>query len=64
MFTAFLAGSALIYVFGVTGLMVATGWPIVEGVEKGVVPFLLGDLAKASAAGLILPGAWRLLGER
>ncbi len=64
MFTAFIAGTALIYAFGVIGLMMATGWPLGEAVEKGVVPFLLGDLIKATAAGLILPGAWRLLGDR
>lgn len=64
MFTAFILGSAVIYVFGVVGLMAATGWPLVEAVEKGVVPFLLGDIIKASAAGLLLPGAWRLLGDR
>jgi len=29
-----------------------------------VVPFLLGDLIKAGAAGLLLPGAWRLVGEQ
>lgn len=63
MFTAFLAGSAVIYAFGVVGLMSATGWPLAEAVEKGVVPFLLGDLVKAAAAGLLLPAAWRLLGE-
>jgi biotin transport system substrate-specific component len=64
MFTAFLAGSAVIYVFGIAGLMIATGWPLPETVEKGVVPFLLGDIVKATAAGLLLPGCWRLLGER
>jgi len=64
MFTAFILGSAVIYFFGVIGLMAATGWPLSEAVEKGVVPFLLGDLVKATAAGLLLPGAWRLLGER
>ncbi len=64
MFTAFLVGSAVIYVFGLIGLMAATGWPLAEAVEKGLVPFLLGDLIKASAAGLLLPGAWRLLGDR
>lgn len=63
MFTAFIAGSSVIYVFGVVGLMIATGWPLVEAVEKGVVPFLLGDLIKAAAAGLLLPGLWRVLGE-
>lgn len=64
MFTAFIAGSAVIYVFGVAGLMIATGWPMAEAVEKGVVPFLLGDIVKATTAGLLLPGCWRLLGER
>lgn len=63
MFTAFILGSAVIYVVGVIGLMAATGWPLVEAVEKGVVPFLLGDIIKAAAAGLLLPGAWRLLGD-
>lgn len=64
MFTAFILGSVVIYTFGVAGLMVATGWPLVSAVEAGVVPFLLGDLVKASAAGLLLPAAWKLLGER
>ena len=64
MFTAFLLGSAVIYFFGVIGLMLATGWPLGEAVEKGVVPFLLGDLIKAAVAGLLLPGAWKLLGDR
>ncbi len=61
MFTAFLAGSAIIYICGVIGLMGATGWPVAQAVENGVVPFLLGDLVKAGAAGLLLPTAWRLL---
>ncbi|MFQ5524539.1 MAG: biotin transporter BioY [Acidimicrobiia bacterium] len=64
MFTAFVAGSAVIYALGVVGLMAATGFGPEEAVAKGVVPFLLGDLIKAAAAGLVLPGAWRLLGER
>lgn len=63
MFTAFILGSTIIYVFGVIGLMSATGWPLIETVEKGVVPFLLGDIVKAASAGLLLPGAWRLLGD-
>lgn len=64
MFTAFILGSAVIYLFGVIGLMIATGWPLVEAVEKGVVPFLLGDLIKAAVAGLLLPGAWKLVGDQ
>ncbi|HET9258724.1 MAG TPA: biotin transporter BioY [Acidimicrobiia bacterium] len=64
MFTAFILGSAVIYLFGVIGLMVSTGWGLAEAVEKGVVPFLLGDLIKAAMAGILLPGAWKLLGDR
>lgn len=64
MFTSFILGSAVIYAFGVVGLMIVTGWPLGEAVERGVVPFLFGDIIKAAAAGLLLPGAWKLLGER
>lgn len=61
---AFAAGSAAIYTFGVIGLMSATGWPLGEAISRGVTPFLVGDLVKAAAAGLLLPGAWRLVGVR
>lgn len=64
MFTAFILGSAAIYAFGVVGLMVSTDMTLAAAVEAGVVPFLLGDLIKAAAAGILLPGAWKLLGER
>jgi biotin transport system substrate-specific component len=64
MFTAFILGSFVIYVFGVTGLMISADMPLSAAVEAGVVPFLLGDLIKAGAAGILLPGAWKLLGDR
>jgi biotin transport system substrate-specific component len=35
-----------------------------EAIVAGVVPFLFGDLIKAAAAGILLPGAWRLVGEQ
>jgi biotin transport system substrate-specific component len=63
MFTAFILGSAVIYAFGVVGLMIATDWDFATAFANGVVPFLFGDLIKATAAGLLLPGAWKLLGE-
>ncbi|MBW3666170.1 MAG: biotin transporter BioY [Actinobacteria bacterium] len=63
MVAAFLLGSALIYLFGVIGLIAATGWGPGEAFAKGVLPFLAGDLIKAAIAGLVLPGSWRLLGE-
>jgi biotin transport system substrate-specific component len=61
MFTAFMVGSAVIYLFGVGGLMSFAGMSASGAFEAGVVPFLFGDLIKAAAAGLLLPGAWRLL---
>ena len=55
---AFLAGSAIIYLFGVPWLahIVNVSWE--QAVADGMVPFLLGDLIKLAAAGLLLPGAW------
>jgi biotin transport system substrate-specific component len=63
MFTAFIAGSFIIYAFGVAGLMILLDMTFTEAVVAGVVPFVLGDVIKAAAAGLLLPGAWKLLGE-
>jgi biotin transport system substrate-specific component len=63
MFTAFILGSAIIYFFGVIGLMITFDMSVNEAIVAGVVPFLIGDLIKAAAAGLLLPGAWRLIGE-
>lgn len=64
MFTAFILGSVVIYGFGVVGILVATDWDFAKAFELGVVPFLFGDMIKAAAAGILLPGAWKLLGER
>jgi biotin transport system substrate-specific component len=63
MFTAFVAGSFVIYVCGVIGLMLIFDMSTSEAIAAGVVPFLLGDLIKAAAAGLLLPATWRLVGE-
>ena len=58
--TAFLTGSLIIYVFGVIGLMAAAEMDLFTALELGVAPFILGDVIKAYAAGLLLPAAWRL----
>jgi biotin transport system substrate-specific component len=63
MFTAFMAGSAVIYVCGVIGLMITVDMTLSEAIAAGVVPFLVGDLIKGAGAGVLLPGAWRLVGE-
>lgn len=63
MFTAFIVGSFIIYGFGVIGLMIIFDMSITEAIVAGVVPFVFGDLIKAAAAGLLLPGSWKVIGE-
>jgi biotin transport system substrate-specific component len=63
MFTAFIVGSLVIYAFGVVGLMITLGMSLNEAVVAGVIPFVVGDIIKGAAAGVVLPGAWRLVGD-
>jgi biotin transport system substrate-specific component len=60
---AFVAGSAVIYAFGVIGLMVTLDIGLGEAFALGVVPFIIGDALKAVGAGLLLPAAWRVSGR-
>jgi biotin transport system substrate-specific component len=65
---AFLAGNLLIHLFGVPWLAYRLGVTWQEAVQLGSVPFIVGDLFKVFAAGVILPGSWilvdRLRGRR
>ncbi len=61
---AFLAGSAVIYLFGVTWLAHSLGVGATEAMELGMVPFIIGDLVKVALAGVALPAAWKLVGGR
>lgn len=66
---AFLAGSMVIYAFGASWLAydlsipftAAAGQP--SAIALGVAPFLVGDLAKALLAGVMLPAAWRFVDD-
>lgn len=60
---AFLAGSAVIYVFGVGWLYLSVE-PITtmsDALAAGFTPFVIGDLTKIVLAGLLLPLAWKLV---
>lgn len=57
-------GSAMIYLVGVPWLAVALDVGIAEAVSLGLTPFLAGDAIKALLAAGLLPGAWRLVGDR
>ena len=46
-------GTLIIYTFGISWLLYSTGMGIVAALVIGMLPFILGDVAKASAAYLI-----------
>jgi biotin transport system substrate-specific component len=60
---AMLVGNIVIYIVGVPWLMAATGFDLATGLDKGVYPFLVGDLLKLAVAGIIFPAAWWLVGR-
>lgn len=59
-FISYFLGSLVIYVFGVLGLIFYANITLLSALSVGVIPFVLGDIFKAIAAGLLLPSAWKL----
>ena len=57
---AMLAGTAVIYVFGVLWLGHVLEASAVTALELGMLPFVIGDSVKLAIAGALLPAAWRL----
>lgn len=60
---AMLAGNVAIYIVGVPWLAAFLGVGLGKALMLGLVPFIVGDLLKLALAGLLLPGAWRLVGR-
>ena len=58
-FLVFLAGEAVIYLFGVAWLSLFLGFQ--RAILAGLLPFLIGDALKLAAAALVLPTAWKLV---
>ena len=56
--TAYAVGSVIIYTFGVTVLAFVSGQGMTWALQKGLVPFLVGDGLKALLAAGLLPLAW------
>ena len=56
---AMLAGTAVIYAFGVTWLSTFVGWE--RTLYAGLVPFLPGDAVKLLLAAVLLPVAWKII---
>jgi biotin transport system substrate-specific component len=53
-------GNLVIYAIGVPWLMASTGFDLATALDRGVLPFLLGDGVKVLLAAGLLPGAWAL----
>lgn len=56
----FLAGTLIIYFFGVAWLSNVLG-SVGKAAQLGLLPFLAGDLIKLIAAALVLPAAWKFV---
>jgi biotin transport system substrate-specific component len=56
-------GNLVIYTLGVTWLASSLGVDLGTAMGLGVLPFLAGDALKIAIAALLLPGAWRLVGD-
>jgi biotin transport system substrate-specific component len=58
-----LLANILIYAVGVPWLMVAIDVPVLEALELGLYPFVVGDILKLLIAAGLLPVAWRFVGR-
>ena len=58
---AMLSGSVVIYSFGLPWLAKEIGTGLEGTLEAGLYPFVIGDLVKLYLAGMLLPGAWKLV---
>jgi biotin transport system substrate-specific component len=58
---AMLSGSVVIYLFGLPWLAKEIGTGVEGTLEAGLYPFVVGDLIKLYLAGMLLPGAWKLV---
>ena len=61
---AMLLGSIVIYLIGVPWLANATGYDAATAMERGLYPFVVGDVIKLLVAAGLLPIAWRMLGRK
>ncbi len=57
-------GNVVIYLFGIPWLMLATHWDLATALEKGLYPFLVGDVLKLALAAGLLPVGWWLVKRR
>ena len=61
---AMLLGNLVIYAIGLPWLMAATGMDAGTAIDKGLTPFLIGDVLKLLLAAGLFPVAWWVVGRR
>jgi biotin transport system substrate-specific component len=61
---AMLIGEVVVYAIGVPWLAVATHFSPQVAIDKGMLPFVLGDAVKLAIAAGLFPFAWWLVGRR
>jgi biotin transport system substrate-specific component len=61
---ALLTGNVVIYLFGVGWLAHEAHFSFATALEKGLYPFVPGDVLKMYLAAAMLPAAWKLAGRR
>src|SRR5665647_262584 len=55
---AMLVGNLAVYLVGIPWLMAATGFDLPTAIDRGLAPFVFGDLLKLALAGILFPLAW------
>lgn len=58
---AMLTGNVVIYLVGLPWLAIVLNTGLERTLELGLYPFVPGDVLKLYLAGMLLPGAWRLV---
>lgn len=58
---AMLTGNVVIYLVGLPWLAIVLDTGLERSLELGLYPFVPGDVLKLYLAGMLLPGAWRLV---
>jgi biotin transport system substrate-specific component len=58
---SFLAGTVVIFAFGLVGLAIALGGTLEQTLAWGLYPFIIGGIVKAAIAAALIPGSWKLV---
>ena len=58
---SFLAGTVVIFAFGLVWLSLALSANLEQTLSWGLYPFILGGIVKAAIAAALIPGTWKLI---